>query len=91
MRAAFIESTNLEEKRVSDIGQRRQGSIARFRISLCMDRLNANLVGARFEIRPQAAKSGDKFIFPLFYGTDGDSYFVVAFEGRRARTPRMVP
>jgi hypothetical protein len=35
-------------------------------------------------------KSGDKFILPLFYGTDGDSYFV-RLEGRRARTPRMVP
>ena len=23
-------------------------------------------------------KSGEKFIFPLFYGTNGDSYFVIA-------------
>ena len=26
-------------------------------------------------------KSGQKFIFPLFYGTTGDSYFVVASKG----------
>jgi hypothetical protein len=26
-------------------------------------------------------KSGDKFIFPLFYGTDGGSYFVVGSKG----------
>ena len=26
-------------------------------------------------------KSGEKFIFPLFYGTDGDRYFVVASKG----------
>jgi deazaflavin-dependent oxidoreductase (nitroreductase family) len=26
-------------------------------------------------------KSGDKFIFPLFYGTDGGSYFVIASKG----------
>ena len=36
-------------------------------------------------------KSGEKFIFPLFYGTDGDRYFVDRLEGRRARTPWMVP
>ena len=34
-------------------------------------------------------KSGDKFIFPLFYGTDGGSYFV-RLKGRRAPTPRVV-
>jgi hypothetical protein len=27
-------------------------------------------------------KSGEKFIFPLFYGTDGDSYFVIASKAR---------
>src|SRR6478672_1064771 len=26
-------------------------------------------------------KSGDKFIFPLFYGMDGDSCFVIASKG----------
>jgi hypothetical protein len=26
-------------------------------------------------------KSGDKFLFPLFYGTDGGSYFVIASKG----------
>ena len=26
-------------------------------------------------------KSGDKFIFPLFYGTDDGSYFVIASKG----------
>ena len=26
-------------------------------------------------------KSGERFIFPLFYGTDGDSYVVVASKG----------
>ena len=36
-------------------------------------------------------KSGDKFVLPLFYGTDGDSYFVVASKGARARTPWVVP
>ena len=32
-------------------------------------------------------KSGDKFIFPLFYGTDGDSYFVVASKGGAPEHP----
>ena len=31
-------------------------------------------------------KSGEKFIFPLFYGTDGDSYFVVARRVARRNT-----
>src|SRR3954453_1858370 len=26
-------------------------------------------------------KSGDKFLFPLFYGMEGDSYFIVASKG----------
>src|SRR5256885_11135927 len=26
-------------------------------------------------------KSGNKFIFPLFYGMDGDSFFVIASKG----------
>ena len=29
-------------------------------------------------------KSGDKFIFPLFYGTEGGSYFVVASKDRKS-------
>ena len=32
-------------------------------------------------------KSGEKFIFPLFYGTDGDSYFVVASKGGAPEHP----
>jgi deazaflavin-dependent oxidoreductase (nitroreductase family) len=32
-------------------------------------------------------KSGDKFIFPLFYGTDGDSYIVVASKGGAPQHP----
>jgi deazaflavin-dependent oxidoreductase (nitroreductase family) len=32
-------------------------------------------------------KSGDKFVFPLFYGTDGDSYFVVASKGGAPEHP----
>ena len=32
-------------------------------------------------------KSGDKFIFPLFYGSDGDSYFVVASKGGAPEHP----
>ena len=32
-------------------------------------------------------KSGEKFIFPLFYGTDGDSYFVVASKGGAPQHP----
>ena len=32
-------------------------------------------------------KSGDKFIFPLFYGTEGDSYFVVASKGGAPEHP----
>jgi proline iminopeptidase len=32
-------------------------------------------------------KSGDKFIFPLFYGTDGDKYFVVASKGGAPEHP----
>src|ERR1700738_2306242 len=32
-------------------------------------------------------KSGDKFIFPLFYGTDSDSYFVVASKGGAPQHP----
>ena len=31
-------------------------------------------------------KSGEKFIFPLFYGTDGDSYIVVASKGGAPNT-----
>lgn len=32
-------------------------------------------------------KSGDKFIFPLFYGTDGGSFFVVASKGGAPEHP----
>jgi proline iminopeptidase len=32
-------------------------------------------------------KSGDKFIFPLFYGTDGDHYFVIASKGGARQHP----
>jgi len=32
-------------------------------------------------------KSGDKFILPLFYGTDGDSYFIVASKGGAPEHP----
>jgi proline iminopeptidase len=32
-------------------------------------------------------RSGDKFIFPLFYRTDGDSYFVVASKGGASQHP----
>jgi deazaflavin-dependent oxidoreductase (nitroreductase family) len=32
-------------------------------------------------------KSGEKFIFPLFYGTDGDSYIVVASKGGAPQHP----
>ena len=32
-------------------------------------------------------KSGDKFIFPLFYGTDGGSYFIVASKGGAPEHP----
>ena len=32
-------------------------------------------------------KSGEKFIFPLFYGTDGGSYFVVASKGGAPQHP----
>jgi proline iminopeptidase len=32
-------------------------------------------------------KSGDKFIFPLFYGTDGNNYFVVASKGGAPEHP----
>jgi proline iminopeptidase len=32
-------------------------------------------------------KSGDKFIFPLFYGTDGGSYFVIASKGGAPEHP----
>src|SRR5260370_23502206 len=32
-------------------------------------------------------KSCDKFIFPLFYGTDGGSYFVVASKGGAPQHP----
>jgi proline iminopeptidase len=32
-------------------------------------------------------KSGERFIFPLFYGTDGDSYIVVASKGGAAAHP----
>ena len=31
-------------------------------------------------------KSGDKFIFPLFYGMDGDSCFVIASKGGAPNT-----
>jgi deazaflavin-dependent oxidoreductase (nitroreductase family) len=32
-------------------------------------------------------KSGDKFIFPLFYGTEGGSYFVIASKGGASQHP----
>jgi proline iminopeptidase len=32
-------------------------------------------------------KSGEKFIFPLYYGTDGDRYFVVASKGGAPEHP----
>jgi proline iminopeptidase len=32
-------------------------------------------------------KSGDKFIFPLFYGTDGGGYFVIASKGGAPEHP----
>ena len=32
-------------------------------------------------------KSGDKFIFPLFYGTDGGNHFVVASKGGAPEHP----
>ena len=32
-------------------------------------------------------KSGDKFIFPLFYGTDGGSYFVIGSKGGAPQHP----
>ena len=32
-------------------------------------------------------KSGDKLIFPLFYGTDGDSYVVIASKGGAPEHP----
>jgi proline iminopeptidase len=32
-------------------------------------------------------KSGEKFIFPLFYGTDGDRYIVVASKGGAPEHP----
>ena len=35
-------------------------------------------------------KSGDKFIFPLFYGTDGGSYFVVASKGGAPQHPGWI-
>src|SRR4029078_2853640 len=32
-------------------------------------------------------KSGEKFVFPLFYGTTGDSYIVVASKGGAPEHP----
>ena len=32
-------------------------------------------------------KSGDNFIFPLFYGTDGGSYFVIGSKGGAPQHP----
>lgn len=32
-------------------------------------------------------KSGDRYIFPLFYGTDGNSYFVIASKGGAPQHP----
>jgi proline iminopeptidase len=31
--------------------------------------------------------SGEKYVFPLFYGQDGDSYFVIASKGGAPRHP----
>jgi len=33
-------------------------------------------------------KSGQKFMFPLFYGTDGDSYIIVASKGCAPEHPK---
>ena len=35
--------------------------------------------------------SGDKFIFPLFYGNTGDGYFVVASKGGAPAASWLVP
>jgi hypothetical protein len=35
-------------------------------------------------------KSGDKFMFPLFYGTDGGSYFVIASKGGAQKGARIL-
>src|SRR6267142_2288937 len=35
-------------------------------------------------------KSGEKFIFPLYYGKAGNSYFVVASKGGAPQHPRLV-
>ncbi|MBR1212838.1 MULTISPECIES: nitroreductase family deazaflavin-dependent oxidoreductase [unclassified Bradyrhizobium] len=32
-------------------------------------------------------KSGDKFVFPLFYGMEGDSYFIIASKGGAPQHP----
>ena len=32
-------------------------------------------------------KSGEKFVFPLFYGTEGNSYFVIASKGGAPQHP----
>jgi deazaflavin-dependent oxidoreductase (nitroreductase family) len=32
-------------------------------------------------------KSGEKYLFPLFYGTDGNSYFVIASKGGAPEHP----
>jgi deazaflavin-dependent oxidoreductase (nitroreductase family) len=32
-------------------------------------------------------KSGDRFIFPLYYGTDSDSYFIIASKGGAPEHP----
>ena len=38
------------------LGERGQRSVARLRISLCVDRLDADLIGAGVEMRPKAAR-----------------------------------
>jgi hypothetical protein len=42
------------DSKSSNIRQRRQGSIARVQFSIRVDRLNANLIGAGFQMRPEA-------------------------------------
>jgi len=47
-----------------------------------------NLTVPSLMLTTTGRKSGEKFMFPLFYGTNGASYFVIASKGGAPRHPK---
>jgi proline iminopeptidase len=47
----------------------------------------AEIVAPSLLLTTTGRKSGDKFLFPLFYGKEGNSYFIVASKGGAPEHP----